>query len=180
MTMEHQIPDKSWKTWLTAIVNLLTVLSCILTIISVASRYYRPTQPFAGRPDQISAKSIGIGDSVLSILADHLKQERTLVLGLSTHCVHCSSEIPVYQRIKEQRPDLPMIALFRENRRDVESYLRSLQFEIDSLDSVPFHRLKIFSTPYIILVDRNGKVIKFWRGHLSENSEKEIVTQISH
>lgn len=105
--------------------------------------------------------------------------DRSLVLGLRKGCHFCEDSAPFYQRLVTQQQQggstSAIVAVFPDTADAVTDVVQSEGLRIQALAGVPLERLKIDSTPTLLLVDRNGTVVNAWIGMLSPRQELEVM-----
>lgn len=103
---------------------------------------------------------------------------QTLIIALNTKCSYCSESLPFYKRLAEiqRRNDRAtrVVAIFPDAEDEVRQYTRQNQLDIETIPAVDFRMLDLAGTPTITLVDNSGKVLDFWIGKLSEDSEQSL------
>lgn len=123
---------------------------------------------------------IRAGDKLTSLNGwDWAAHDRTLVLGLKKGCHFCEESVPFYQRlVAQQRSEtskLAILAIFPDSADAVKEIVQSEGLEVQALGGVAFETLKISGTPTLLLVDKNGTVLRAWSGMLSPRQEAEVM-----
>ncbi len=109
--------------------------------------------------------------------------DQTLVLALRKGCHFCEDSVPFYQRLDTHQqqggPNSSIVAVFPDNADTVKDVVQSEGLGIHALAGVPLERLRISSTPTLLLVDRSGTVLNAWIGMLSPREELEVMRAIT-
>jgi thioredoxin-related protein len=108
---------------------------------------------------------------------------QTLLVAINTHCVYCEGSLPFYKQLIEANRragnTTRIIAIFPNPEDEARQYVQQNQLGLDTLASVDLMSLNVAATPTMILVDSHGKVLDFWVGKLSEESELQVVRAVS-
>jgi hypothetical protein len=161
------------------ITNIAVVIAAIL-LISLFGKAYFFAAPPRSSPDPVKR-----GTVLRSIEGVDLhKSLRTLVLALSTNCRYCTQSLPFYKELmtraaKEAAGSVQMVAVFPEQRADVDAYTKTHELPIDSVAGVNLRSLQIPFTPSLILVDSNAEVLGSWGGKLSEEEQKNVFNTLA-
>lgn len=160
----------------------LELLSSIVMIVVgavwlyiIGSRYLFP--PVYG------INPIKVGEPLTKVKEiDWSRHDRTLVLALRVGCRFCEDSMPFYNRLATMRnagqPNAEIVAAFPEDTTTVREYTNSLGLTVESFANIPLKKLNAPATPTLILVDRNGRVIKSWLGKLTADREREVIDAI--
>jgi hypothetical protein len=104
---------------------------------------------------------------------------KTLVIALNTNCRFCSESVPFYNRLAEaqrsNKTPVRILTVFPNSEHEVQQYTQEHQFALTSKSAVSLQSLNIDATPTMILLDRNGTIVDFWVGKLSESAEEQVV-----
>lgn len=68
----------------------------------------------------------------------------------------------------------PIIAVFPNAESDVRQYAQQNQLQLETIAGADLKALNVRGTPTMILVDKNGKVLDFWVGKLSEDEKRQV------
>jgi hypothetical protein len=105
--------------------------------------------------------------------------DQTLVLVLRKGCHFCEDSAPFYQRLTSQPQPIGsnsnIVAVFPDPADEVNKVVQSEALGVHAIAGVPLEKLKISSTPTLLLVDRSGKVLNAWVGMLSPRQELEVM-----
>lgn len=143
------------------------------------TRLHRPPVPNYGPPIQAPTQAwrTGVKAPVVPGL-DYSGSDRTLVLFLSTDCIHCQHATPFFKSLAGKLAGVSptasrMVAVYPQSAvRIRQSEGEALPFETKS--DVDLGELGVRSTPTMLLVGRNGAVIKSWLGAPKGEVEREI------
>src|ERR1700694_4859712 len=90
----------------------------------------------------------------------------TLVLALKKGCHFCEESMPFYRRLSTMQQagqlNVRMMAVFPDVSTDVTEVMESQKLSIPAFPAVQLDMFRVSGTPTLILVDRNGKVVKPW------------------
>ena len=159
-------------------INVLVVLVSI-TLVGIFIRHY------FFRPENVPPTGTMTPGTKLSGLekAGLSNQPQSLVLFLSTDCKYCLHSIPFYQKLIEANKTgtrhTPIIAVFSNDKADVDNYLRIHKLEIPTLTNADYSEIKIPKTPSIVLVDNTGKIVKSWAGELTPGNQEKVLGLIN-
>jgi thioredoxin-related protein len=112
---------------------------------------------------------------------DFAQTESSLIMALSTHCHFCAESIPFYKRVLDRNQELSKfhtVAVFTQDSDEPAPYLRDKGLEVNEIVTADLDALHTTGTPTLILVDRNGAVIRSWIGKLTPNAESEVMSQL--
>lgn len=114
---------------------------------------------------------------------NYAKSAKTLLIVLNIKCSFCTEGIPFYNQLADlqnkSKSNVDIIALFPNEEAEVRQYIQQNQIKINHIAKVDFDSLNIGGTPTIILVDSNGKIIDFWLGKLTMNTEQQVIKQVT-
>jgi len=108
------------------------------------------------------------------------KNNRTLLLILSTTCHFCTESSPFYQRLaqeKAKRGGVSLIAVLPQSVGDSQKYLNDLGVTVDDVKQVGLDAVQVRGTPTLILADRTGAVVESWVGKLPAEAEAEVLNR---
>ncbi len=128
--------------------------------------------------------SVKIGDQLPSLPAyDWKAHDRTLVLALRNGCRFCEESIPFYRKLaeleKSNQIDAHLIAVFPDDLASVRQLVETQRLAVEVFPGIELSQVKVEGTPTLILVDRQGRVSKFWIGELAAGGQADVVTAIS-
>lgn len=162
-------PSKNFR-YLNYAVNIL-VLCVAVTIIGLLA-YRAFHQPSLA---SIEAEFLKAGESFkLPKEVDLRQRPNTILLALDISCQYCSQSLPFYKKLiakSKETPSLRVVALFSNDRTEVEAYLLEQNVDIEFFPNVDLAKLKVDTTPTVIWVDENGKIVGSYQGMLQEKME---------
>lgn len=106
------------------------------------------------------------------------KNERTLLLVLSTSCRYCTESSPFYQRLaqeKAKKGGVGLIAVLPQSVGDSQKYLNDLGVPVDDVKQAGLDAVQVRGTPTLIVADRAGAVVESWVGKLPAEKEVEVL-----
>ncbi|HKS30189.1 MAG TPA: redoxin family protein [Pyrinomonadaceae bacterium] len=110
---------------------------------------------------------------------DYASASQTILIAVNTECHFCTESIPFYNELAklQQMKDkgTRIIAVFPNAESEVQQYVKQNQLQVEAIAGVDLKTFNVRGTPTMILVDRNGKVLNFWIGKLSEDEKKQAV-----
>ncbi len=113
---------------------------------------------------------------------DWTRFDRTLVLALKIGCHFCEESTPFYKKLVEMRnsgeTDVHMAAVFPDDDESVREYFTQRGLKMDAICGIPPAKINVSGTPTLILVNREGRVIKTWVGKLSAGEEEQVTASI--
>jgi thioredoxin-related protein len=113
---------------------------------------------------------------------DYNSSPQTLIIALSSKCGYCHESIPFYNKLAELQSGIKnvrTVAVFPNKEEGISSYVQEKQLKTNAVVVGDFRSLNIKSTPTVILVDKNGKILDFWSGKLTAETEQEVIKAIS-
>jgi hypothetical protein len=166
------------RRYLETATNIAVLLAAIAVLASVAAVYLRPKslpqlqtglqkgETLAPVPD------FNFGDS-----------DRSLLLVMSTRCVYCDESVPFYKQLigaqQLGNQSVRIVAVLPNSDEEVRQSMQQKQLQIAAIPSANLKTLKVAGTPTLILVDSGGRVIDFWVGKLSQDTEQQVLKIIS-
>ncbi len=126
-----------------------------------------------------SSVQLAAGQRVLHVGALGLaKAPKTLVLVTSSGCHFCLESIPFYRKLSEAvaGSGTRLIAVAWEAPEKNVAFLSSHGVSVETTLSVSQSRLAVYGTPTLVLLRRDGVVIKTWEGKLSHGAESEVLS----
>jgi hypothetical protein len=105
-------------------------------------------------------------------------QEQTLVLVLSTTCRYCTNSAEFYKRVieeSERHRRTRLVAVFSQSQDEALTYLTRLGLTFGTVLQAPPSALGLNGTPTLLLVDKQGKVVRGWNGQLPQAREAEVI-----
>jgi hypothetical protein len=154
--------------------NIAIVIVALALGAVVVRRYLLP----ASQPAQIATPRVVKAGTKLSMEGvDWAKNERTLVLALSTDCRFCTESSPFYQLLAQKRSGahVKLVAVLPQDSGDSQKYLRDLGITVDDVKQGKPGSIGVSATPTLIMIDGNGIVTKSWLGKLPAEEEAEVL-----
>ena len=166
------------KTLLQTVSNIAVLLASIAIIAALSWGYFsqrKTTELESGlRTDQ-----------VLKIPnVDFTKSDRTLVMVLSTTCRFCIASTNFYNKLANSARTgfgrTALKAVFPEDRGLVDRFVKEngMDPQIVTLERFDIGALNVNSTPTLILVDSQGRIVDFWIGMLSKEAEQQVLSTV--
>ncbi len=152
-----------------AIIFVAIALGVVL--ISRTLKSYRPTVPESANTANVKEHKIQLPG------IDWSKNEQTLVMALSSTCHFCTESAAFYRQIRE-RARVHMVAVLPQNTAEARNYLGGLGVQVDEVLQAPLDSIAVSGTPTLMLVSRDGTVIRTWLGKLSPDLEKEVLFSV--
>lgn len=113
---------------------------------------------------------------------DYGKSSRTLVIALSSNCERCNESLPFFKQLLQTsvgRSDAArVVAIFPETREEVWRYIYEQQLTVNAIPGINYRALNLPGTPSAVLISNEGRVLNFWIGKPSKDSEKEIMDSV--
>lgn len=108
------------------------------------------------------------------------KNERTLLLVLSTSCRFCTESSPFYQRLaqeKAKKGGVGLVAVLPQSVGESRKYLNDLGVSVDDIKQAELDAVQVRGTPTLIMADRTGTVVESWVGKLPAEAEGEVLNR---
>lgn len=155
--------------------NVAIIVVALLLGGVLVKRYLLPQAPSPQAQSQIQP---GTKLSMPGIEWD--KNNRTLLLVLSTSCHFCTESAPFYQRLaqeKARKGGLGLIAVMPQSVGDSQKYLNDLGVSVDDIKQAGLDAVQVRGTPTLIMADRAGAVVESWVGKLPAEKEAEVLNR---
>jgi hypothetical protein len=111
---------------------------------------------------------------------DYKITQGTMLIALDTECKHCIRALPFYKEIaRTAKPNLQIVAVFPNPDERVQEYAKLHELGFATQSSVDLSQLNISATPTLILADNDGRVIDFWIGGSSPESQSRMILTLS-
>jgi hypothetical protein len=108
--------------------------------------------------------------------ADH---EKTLVLAIRKGCHFCQDSLPFYKRLSELEKSntlhAHLLAVMPDDPASGVAALQSGGVIAQGIFNQPLNSIQVSGTPTLLLLDRNGRVVKAWVGELTSQREREVI-----
>ena len=161
--------------------SIASGLTIILVIVVIAGLLMQGYVRRSWRERQLqAAQEIALASIPRINLGDY---QKTLVLVLNVDCGFCSRSLPFYQRLIQATAvngnRTQIIALFPNAEPEVSTYMTRNKLTCRYLHGVDFSKFGVIGTPTVLLADKNGKMVRSWKGQLSPDQESEVLQAIS-
>lgn len=167
------------KKYLDTIASIVVIGVALLVGGLVVKKHLRPGQgPIALTPPEI----VPPGTALPVAGVDWRAHRQSVVLVLSTRCSYCGDGAPFYRRLAESAASqgFQLVAVFPEAVEESRKYLEGLGVPIAQVKRGGPEVLKLVKgTPTLLLVDREGKVERAWRGRLRSDREEQILAALA-
>ena len=150
------------------------ITSCLLAGFLVQRSCSTTTNDAARGPEVTPGMKIEI-DGV-----DWQAPPLTTVLALNTSCRFCTESAAFYREISRAAAavDVPVLALFPQTESEGRAYLGTLEVRVDDVRQIRLSTVRVRITPTVIVVDRQGTVLRAWHGRLASELEQEVLAFI--
>jgi uncharacterized membrane protein len=108
------------------------------------------------------------------------RDNRTLVLALSSSCRFCTESIPFYRRLIDRSKELGVgvVAALPTEVSESVAYLSSHGIENVRVKKMSLQSIPVRGTPTIILLNERGEVDEFWSGRPAVGKENEVLRSL--
>jgi hypothetical protein len=161
---------------LTKRIELLANIAIIITAVLIGGvlvkRYLLPE---AQSPQSQARIQPGTKLSVPGIEWD--KNDRTLLLILSTTCRFCTESSPFYQKLAQEKAERggSLIAVLPQSVVESQKYLNDLGVSVDDIKQASLDAVQAKATPTLVIADRTGTVVESWVGKLPAEKEAKVL-----
>lgn len=158
---------------LETIVNILVLVTCIVITVHFVSDMFTknnaPRPPYKAGDKLVDTPDFGFHQA-----------HQTLILFESSRCHFCAASMAFYTTVREaaRKVGTRVIALTPEDIAANRTYLESQGVRPDAVASLAANRLAVRATPTLILVRRDGTVIRSWVGKLTPKGESEVIASL--
>jgi hypothetical protein len=129
-------------------------------------------------PVSESANTAPVKDQKIQLPGvDWSKNEKTLVLAISSTCHFCTESAAFYRDIRA-RTRVHTVAVLPQNVSEGRNYLSSLGVQVDEVLQASLSSIDVSGTPTLLLVSRDGRVIRTWLGKLPPDLEREVFLSV--
>jgi len=172
-----------------ASVAIIIAAAAVLTNsgLDLYSRLYPPQQITAKTPQMAPKQAprpsfrAGMRAPVVSGVK-YGDSERTLVLFLSIRCTYCEKSVPFYRELATKlagldssaKGKLRMVAVFPQSKEDVEEFKASQKLRVETVVGAAMGQLGVSGTPTVLLVSREGTVLRGWVGAPAKETQETI------
>jgi thiol-disulfide isomerase/thioredoxin len=102
----------------------------------------------------------------------------TLVIALRSGCPYCEASMGLYGRISElwkgHALEAYPLVLYPDSTKEVNAEIRDLR----QLTNVDYVRMGVGSTPTLLLIDSQGRVLRKWTGQLTSQTEEGFLSTV--
>lgn len=113
---------------------------------------------------------------------DYAKSDRTLLIAMSTKCIHCKESVPFIKKLTEESPKFKVktqiLSLFPNSENEVKTFSEEHQLQISTKAAVQLTSMNVTGTPTMVLIDSSGKVLDFWVGAIPEKDQQEVLKEL--
>ena len=158
------------------VANVCIIVVALVISVALAKRFLLKSHAAAPL-----VSSIEVGTKINLPGVDWAKNDKTLVLVLSTGCKFCSASASFYQNLVAKSAHsngTKLIAVLPQGVEQAREYLGSITVPIDDVKQVSPASLGARATPTLILVNNSGLVTGSWVGQLSGDKEAEVLARL--
>ena len=160
--------------------NVATIIVAVLISTVAIKTYVFPNTVARSAVAAVSAPEVVKGKSVdgRALGVNWKRNQRTLVLAISTTCQFCKDSVPFYQRLGAAGTDVKMVAVLPQPVGEAQKYLSGAGVHVDEVRQVPLNTLGVRGTPTLLLVNDVGVVTDVWVGKLQPDQETQVLTAL--
>jgi thiol-disulfide isomerase/thioredoxin len=180
MLKSRQFRGRILSTTASIAVIVASTLVAVNTSLDLRARWRQPKAPAASRPAQ-AARSFQPGMHAPSVRGvDNASADRTLVLFVSTHCGYCEKSVPFYKELSARLSEgaagrkRRLVAVFPQDAGEVSQYKAAKGLEIEAVAGAVLGELGVSGTPTMLLVSREGVVLRAWMGAPPQETQRAI------
>jgi hypothetical protein len=158
--------------------NALTTLGIVVIVGLVVEQRWTQYREAGTRRAIIAENTYQRGQLIHDTPELRLKEsQRTLLIGTASTCRFCTASMPFYNRLLDvaKGQGVNVVAYTVENLDRNRQYLDAHGVAPDAVVGAIENRLLLYSTPTIVLVRRDGTVVKSWLGQLTPSEEDELI-----
>jgi len=154
--------------------RLLGVSNLVIILLAVGLGY-RLVAP----AKRVPVARYEAGERLASIaLRDLERHQRTLLINIKSTCPHCLASLPFYRQLmanaRLHHADVQFTVVTFEPTAVCEELLRSNGVTPDTILQPRGADPKLMTVPDLLLVDRNGLVLRRWLGALSRGDQRDV------
>ena len=150
---------------------IFVALSLGIVLISRSVKSYRATATQSANTPRVKDQKIQLPG------VDWSKNEQTLVMAISSTCHFCTESAAFYRDIRA-RTHVHTVAVLPQSINEGRDYLSNLGVQVDEVLQAPLSSIDVNGTPTLMLVGRDGTIIRTWIGKLPPESEKEVLLSV--
>jgi hypothetical protein len=180
ITGSRPVSDLSNK--LEAAANCATIIAALLLSFVLVRSFLLPTTSSLRRPTVRATNLVTVGTDLSKRIPANIwnKNERTLVLVLSTHCHFCTESAPFFRQVRERiGKDTKLVGVLPEPVAEAESYLSREGVNLDEIRQLSLSKVGVDGTPTMLLVNKNGVVMQTWVGKLGPEEQDQAMKTIA-
>lgn len=153
-----------------ALWNLAVMVGCGIVLVS------QRVHPVPPAPPPVPPLAVGERIGNASLLGVD-QSAKSLILITSSTCHFCAESMPFYRRLSAhlRSHGTRIVGVSWEPQEANSAYLASNGVVIDGAVSAGQAGIEVVGTPTLILVNRNGIVLKAWSGKLDELAERDVL-----
>lgn len=156
--------------------NVALIVVCVLISIVLGQRLWLQfVPPAVAPPVQYQA-----GDTFPAIeQVDYGRRANTVVLFVASTCKYCTQSMPFYATLAQHRSNqnYQIIAIGFETEEVIAAYFKAHDITPDAVATLKAG-FKFAATPTVVVLDRQGKVVRGWIGALG-SSESEVAALLN-
>ena len=173
--------------------NLAIILIAVLLSVITVKQFTSPTDATGSadgprripataaepKPNTITEKISPIGKPI-PIDGLNLRNQKSLVLYLSTKCRYCTESAPFYKRLLEETKakDVSVVAILPQSVEESREYLKEHGVQIDAVKQSSLQSIGVRSTPTLLLTNASGIVTDSWVGKLRPDREEQVISKL--
>lgn len=165
------------KSFIEAASNIAVVVVAVVVLASFARSYLRATPRVVLQGGLLKGSQFPQLPGV-----DFRKSQKTLLVAMDSKCDYCSESLPFYKNLADslrgRSNDARMIAVFPSAEEETKRYAQQSQLNVDTIFGLDFKMLNLSALPAMILIDNNGRLLDFWIGKPSKDTEKQILNRL--
>ena len=152
--------------------NVAAIVATCLLVAVVVRREFRSQQTTSnaviGRPLKIPG-------------AEWPRSNNTIVIALSVSCHYCKDSAQFYRRIERESCQVgtSVEIVSPQDPATTRAFLESLDIHFQTIRTVRLSQIGVRGTPTILLIDREGKVVKTWFGALDQARQREVLSSLN-
>jgi glutaredoxin len=158
-----------------AILVLAAVMCVILIRDYVAPRIFPPSRgrgpaPAASIPSPIRLAGL-----------DFSRSDRTLLFVISSTCPYCRKSEEFYRSLTgkaREYKNIQFAAALPQPEPEAREYIQQAGLDFRQVVSADLPTIGIAGTPTLVLLDKNGNVLRYWLGVLPPEGQQRVIAAI--
>src|SRR5258708_6909090 len=146
------------------------IAACAVVVVNGSLDVYAWIRQRASTPQRAAVNSFRPGMKAPAISGvDFASETRTLLLFVSTNCIHCQRSAPFYARLADTagaaRPSgakLRVVAVFPQAADEVDMFKNRMKLNVETITGARFDALGVHATPTVLLVGQDGAIVRAW------------------